>query len=106
MVFYPAFRIQDKWHQCCLGEQFWVNVAVNIQRRKFIEEYMLTHNGQLPPPTLKERLKKIFCSCCTRSLKFEASKERRKRRKKNDTAKRRKRKRRTKDRDKESSPSY
>merc|ERR1712224_68927 len=107
MVFYPAFRIQDKWHKLCLGEQFWVDVAVNMQRRKYIEEYMLSHNGQLPPPTLKERMRKLFCCCCSpANRRFEAGGERRKIRTKNQTSKRRRRKNKTKDRESKESPAY
>lgn len=107
MVFYPAFRMQDKWHKLCNGEQFWVDVAVNIQRRKYIEEYMLSHNGQLPPPTFKERMRRLFCCCCRKAnRKFEAGGERRKRRKKDDTSKRRRRKNKTKDRASKGSPAY
>ena len=107
MVFYPAFRIQDKWHKCCLGEQFWVDIAVNMQRRKYLEEYMLSHNGQLPPPTFKERIRKLFCICCSRgNRKFEAGGDRRKRRKKDETTKRRKRKTKTKDLETKSSTAH
>jgi len=65
MVFYPAFRIQDKWHKCCLGEQFWVDCAVHIHRRKYIEEYMLSHGGALPPPTFRSAFEKCFVVVCT-----------------------------------------
>jgi len=104
MVFYPAFRMQDKWHKCCLGEQFWVDCAVNMQRRKYLEEYMLTHNGQLPPPTFKERIRKLCCCCLRGNRKFQAGGNRRKQRKKNETTKRKKRKSKTKDLDSKSSP--
>merc|ERR1712096_495954 len=104
MVFYPAFRIQDKWHKCCLGEQFWVDSAVNIQRRKYNEDYMLSHGGALPPPTLKERLRKIFCGCLLRQdKKFQAGAVRRKKKKPNG-GKRKKRKNKTKDREDIQSP--
>ena len=105
MVFYPAFRMQDKWHKCCLGEKFWVDVAINMQRRKYLEEYMLAHNGQLPPPTFKERIRKLLCGCCSRgNRKFEAGGNRRKHRKKNETTKRKKRKTKTRNLETKSSP--
>ena len=67
MVFYPAFRLQDKFHASVLGRDFWRALHEFLEAERRENEYMMTHDGRKPPISCCENFqRKLAClfECC------------------------------------------
>jgi hypothetical protein len=60
LVFFPAFRLQDRMQRVTLGESAWLKIHEYILKTKRIQEYMDSHGGQKPPDSRFLKLKKKF----------------------------------------------
>jgi hypothetical protein len=61
-VFYPAFLLQDRIHDATLGHKRWLQILERYNKKMVAKDYILQHNGGLPPvPGCTFRMKSICC---------------------------------------------
>lgn len=68
MIFFPAFRLQDRMQQKTLGETRWRDLMKSVQKQRFKNEHRRTH-GRDPPLSTGETLMKVFC--CRRPKEYD-----------------------------------
>ena len=61
-VFFPAFLLQDRIHDATLGHKRWLEILKRYNLKMMTKDYILQHNGGLPPvPGCTFVLKSFFC---------------------------------------------
>jgi Ca2+-binding EF-hand superfamily protein len=65
-VFYPAFLLQDRIHECTLGHKRWVQILERHSRKMAAADWILQHNGGLPPTQLGCWGSLVALVCCSR----------------------------------------
>jgi Ca2+-binding EF-hand superfamily protein len=68
MIFFPAFRLQDRMQQKTLGETRWRDLMKSVQKQRFKNEHRRTH-GRDPPLTYAETVQKVVC--CKRPKEYD-----------------------------------
>jgi len=56
LILFPAFRMQDRMQKATLGEKRWLKRQVYMEKKRQLEEYRLTHEGELPPLSFCEKV--------------------------------------------------
>lgn len=60
IVFFPAFRLQDRMQRATLGEKRWVKVHEFVAKKRYFEHYAKTHGGNAPPLTRCQAVRMFF----------------------------------------------
>ena len=60
ILFFPAFRLQDRMQQATLGAAWWVKAHEYVSKKQFYDSYTENHGGNAPPLTCMQRVR-MFC---------------------------------------------